>query len=175
MEKIINKEKLISEIDTALEGAEQGLPDEVFSFVASTVPMVTVDLFIQDDKGILLAWRNDRDGSGWHIPGGIVRFKETLHSRIIKTAENELNTQIVFDPDPIQINEIFMPYQRRGHFISFMYRCHLPDGYSISNEGKCETDDGYLKWHDKLPIKLVEGQKCYEGFLEKVMDGKQGL
>ena len=174
MEKIINKEKFIDEIDTALEGAEQGLPDEVFSFVSSVVPMVNVDLFIQDDaKGVLLAWRNDMDGGGWHIPGGIVRFKETLHSRIIKTAENELNTRIAFDSDPIQINEIFMPYQRRGHFISFLYRCYLPDDYSVCNDSKSEMYDGYLKWHDKLPIKLVEGQKCYQEFLEKVINERK--
>ena len=164
----IDIEKLQTEIPKALENAEQGLPDEVFSFVASVTPMVNVDLFIQDEHGrILLAWRDDGKNYGWHVPGGIIRFKETFAERLQKTAMKELYTTITFDEEPLKITEIFMPYQRRGHFISFLYKCYLPKDYEIINLNKNTTDDGYLKWHDKLPI-LVDGQKCYEKFLSKL-------
>lgn len=163
-------EKLQSEIPVALENAERGLPDEVFSFVASVTPMVNVDLLIQDEHGrILLAWRDDGKNFGWHIPGGIIRFKETFAERLQKTAIRELKTEITFDENPLKVTEIFMPYQRRGHFISFLYRCYLPNDYTIDNAEKKSTEDGYLMWHEVSP-KLVDGQKCYEDFLKKLME-----
>lgn len=162
--------KLQTEIPQALKNAEQGLPDEVFSFVASITPMVNVDLLIQDDKGrVLLAWRNDGHNYGWHIPGGIIRFKETFADRLHKTAIKELNTDITFDEQPLKITEIFMPYQRRGHFISFLHKCYLPKGYEIDNGEKNSDAEGYLKWHEKAP-QLIEGQKCYEEFLKNLLE-----
>lgn len=162
-------EKLQLEIPSALENAEKGLPDEVFSFVASVTPMVNVDLLIEDEQGrVLLAWRDDGKNYGWHIPGGIVRFKETFAERLHKTAIKELKTDITFDEKPMKITEIFMPYQRRGHFISFLYRCYLPSNYTIDNAGKNPNEDGYLMWH-AVPPKLVDGQKCYEDFLKNLM------
>lgn len=160
--------KLQSELVEAIKNAEQGLPDEVFSFVASVTPMVNVDLLIQDEQQrVLLAWRNDGKNCGWHIPGGIIRFKETFAQRLHKTAIKELKTDITFDDVPIKITEIFMPYQRRGHFISFLYKCYLPQNYEIDNSCKEPNEDGYLKWHN-VPPKLVDGQKCYEDFLKNL-------
>ena len=163
-------DKLKTEIPEALKNAEKGLPDEVFSFVASITPMVNVDLLIQDEhERVLLAWRDDGKNFGWHIPGGIVRFKETFAERLHKTAIKELNADITFDENPLKITEIFMPYQRRGHFISFLYRCYLPSNYVIDNGRKNPNEDGYLMWHT-IPPKLVDGQKCYEEFLNKLMN-----
>lgn len=163
-------EKLQSEIPMALENAERGLPDEVFSFVASVTPMVNVDLLIQDEHGrILLSWRDDGKNFGWHIPGGIIRFKETFDERLQKTAIRELKTEITFDKNPLKVTEIFMPHRRRGHFISFLYRCYLPSNYKIDNAEKKSTEDGYLMWHE-VPPKLVDGQKCYEDFLKRLME-----
>ena len=149
--------KLQSEIPVALENAEKGLPDEVFSFVASVTPMVNVDLLIQDAQGRFL------------FACGIVRFKETFSSRLHKTAIRELKSDVTFDETPIKITEIFMPYQRRGHFISFLYKCYLPQDYAIDNSGKKTNEDGYLKWHEVLP-ELVDGQKCYEEFLKNLVE-----
>ena len=61
-----------------------GLPQEIFYFVSRTTPMVNVDLLIKDErKRTLLAWRNDAlAGEGWHLPGGIIRFKEKIEERL---------------------------------------------------------------------------------------------
>lgn len=43
--------------------------------------MVNVDLLIKNvsSNETLLTWREDEYyGPGWHVPGGIVRFKETI-------------------------------------------------------------------------------------------------
>lgn len=160
--------KFIADVNTALGSPEQGLPDEIFDFVASVVPMTNVDLLIENDKHqILLAWRDDGKNLGWHIPGGMLRFKETLHERIQKTALNELGCRVEADDEPLKISEIIMPYQRRGHSISLLYRCRLPKEYRIDNGFKDEHTEGYLRWHDAVP-KLVEGQSCYQAFLEEL-------
>lgn len=149
-----------------IEEPHNGLPQEVFDLAASIVPMVNVDLLVQNKDGeVLLAWRDDGKNIGWHIPGGIIRFKETFEERIQKTAKNELGAEVSFDENPLKISEIFMPYQYRGHFISFLYKCHLPEGFVIDNKSKDETENGYLKWHNRMPNNLVQGQKCYEEFL----------
>ena len=76
-----------------------GLPDEVFYYISRTTPLVNVDLLIKDENGrTLLSWRNDRyAGKGWHVPGGIVRFKETLETRVQKVAEIEVGVNISFE------------------------------------------------------------------------------
>lgn len=151
----------------AIKGAKEGLDDDVFSFVASITPMINVDLLIEKDGKLLFAWRDDGKNLGWHIPGGIIRYKETFHDRIIKTALNEIGDEVTHDDEPIKISEIFMPYQRRGHSISLLYKCYVDDKYVIDNRDKNVTDEGYLKWFDSCPELLVEGQKCYKDFLEK--------
>lgn len=161
--KILGKE-----LSEALNCPEAGLPDEVFSFVASVTPMINVDLLVQDADGkVLLAWRKDKDGDGWHIPGGIIRFKEDFRTRIIKTAQKELGTKVSFDEQPLMINQIFMPYQHRGHFISFLHRCYLPTGYTINNNNCKPNDEGYLAWHDRMPERFIRGQEVYRIFLEE--------
>ena len=170
----MNMEQLFNDIPAALKGAEIGLPDEVFSFVSSVTPMVNVDLLIIDEaKGTLLSWRKDDISEGWHIPGGIVRFKETLEERIHRTAQKELGTDVSFDETPLKISEIFMPYQRRGHFISFLYRCRLPKGYSVERQEKRSGENGYLAWHNTIP-RLVPGQSVYEEFLRVLKKNKTG-
>lgn len=154
----------------AIYNAETGMVDDVFTFVASVTPMVNVDLLIRDKEGrVLLAWRDDGHNYGWHIPGGIVRFKETFEERIQKTAVTELGTKVSFDREPVKISEIFMPYQRRGHFISFLYRCEVDEGYVLNNQ-VLENTSGFLKWHSEMPELLVEGQMCYYEYLKTIFE-----
>ena len=157
-------------LKNAIYNAQIGMQDDVFTFVSSVTPMVNVDLLVLNEKGgVLFAWRDDGHNLGWHIPGGIVRFKETFEERIRKTAEAELGTVVRFDPEPLKISEIFMPYQRRGHFISFLYRCDIEDNYSITNDVP-ENTNGFLKWHYKMPDMIVEGQRCYCDYLRKIYE-----
>jgi len=106
-----------------------GLPDDLFYFVSEITPMVNVDLLIKDPNGrVLLAWRDDPlAGQGWHLPGGIVRFRETLETRIQKVAETEVGALVDFDPAPVAINQVINYHREtRGHFISILYKCSLP-------------------------------------------------
>jgi colanic acid biosynthesis protein WcaH len=146
----------------------EGLPDEVFYFVSRITPMVNVDLLIKDEKGCtLLSWRDERyTGKGWHVPGGIVRFKETLETRIKKVVETEIGTDVSFDRNPIAINQIIYPDRKiRAHFISILYKCFISNTFIPQNKGLLITDNGYLKWHDCCPANLLEVHEIYRKYI----------
>ncbi len=154
----------IAVLDGAVTDPTQGLPDEIFYYISRTTPLINVDLLIKDESGrTLLAWRNDQyAGSGWHIPGGIIRFKETVETRIRKVAEKEIGQPADHDPTPIRISEMIHPQHKdRGHFISLLYACRLPAGFEPENKGLTPADAGFLKWHDGCPDDLIKFHRRY--------------
>ncbi len=161
-------EEAIDFLNSRVPTPAQGLPEEVFLFASGITPMVNVDLLVRDDRGrTLLAWRSDRySGTGWHVPGGIVRFKETLEYRVQRVAESELGACVIFEPHPVAINQLIHPDRNvRGHFLSILYRCRLPDGFQISNAGRGPTDPGYLQWHVECPENMVHCHEIYRSLI----------
>ena len=155
-------------IQQQIVNPSKGLPDEVFYFISRTTPLVNVDLLIKDENGrTLLAWRNDQyAGQGWHVPGGIVRFKETFEERIRKVAESELGCAVHFEPEPIALNQLILKERdTRGHFISLLYNCSLPGSFLPSNRGLAPGDRGYLQWHDSCPDDLIKYHEMYRNYL----------
>jgi len=154
-------------LEKEIENPSIGLPDDIFYFISKLTPMVNVDLLIKDEKGrTLLAWRDDPFAKkGWHLPGGIVRFKETLENRVKKVAQTEIGVDVDFENIPIAVNEIISEHDVRGHFISFLYRCSLPSSFKPSNDGLTKDQQGYLKWHDICPINLVKVHEIYRKYI----------
>ena len=152
------------------EDPDMGLPQELFHFVSRSTPIVNVDLLIKDEQGrVRLSWRDDQfAGSGWHIPGGIVRFKETMEERLVKVADIEIGRELEHDPSPVCFKEVFLPHDTSGHFVSFLYNCFLSSDFEPSNldSQKQETDPGFLKWHDRCPDNLVSVQEMYRPYIE---------
>lgn len=137
--------------------------------VSRLTPLVNVDLLIANDLGqTLLTWRDDAYyGPGWHVPGGIIRFKERIGDRIKAVAIGELGAQVSYDPQPIAMNEI-MSQRRdtRGHFISFLYRCRLhsePDQTMQTGTGR--PKHGEWAWHDVCPADLIDVHEIYRAFI----------
>lgn len=146
------------------------LGTELFLFISSLTLIINIDLLVSDEKGrILLAWRDDRYcGTGWHIPGGVVRFKETLDDRVHKTAVTELRTDVDYDPKPIVVLENIANDKRtvkfneniRGHFISLLYKATVTDEDKIQYLDN-EKVVGHLKWFDHLPEDFLDLQWYY--------------
>jgi len=158
----------IAILDKRVTNPQAGLPDELFFYISKLTPLVNVDLLIKDEHGrTLLSWRNDQyAGQGWHLPGGIVRFKESLEARVKKVAETEVGTAVDFNPEPIAINQIILnDYDIRGHFLSILYKCSLSSAFVPENKGISNTDPGYLMWHDTCPDNLLKLQDIYRKFL----------
>ena len=159
----------IDTLRAVVADARDGLPEELFLFISSLTPMVNVDLLIRDNAGrTLLSWRDDAFyGPGWHVPGGIVRFKETAAARIAKVAEHELGARVSFDDEPLCIREIMHPTRAvRGHFLSMLYACALT---STADEARRyhqgQPAHGEWAWHARCPQQLIAVHEVYRPFI----------
>lgn len=158
----------IAILERQVADPKRGLPDDVFYYVSRITPLVNVDLLVQDGRGrTLLSWRDDPyAGKGWHVPGGIIRFKETFAERVDKVAAHEIGAAVECDPAPLAVNEILNPLRDvRGHFISILYRCRLTEGFEPQNQGRSRRDAGFLEWHESCPDDLLSFQKIYSRFI----------
>lgn len=160
----------IKNVEKYIDNPTKGLPNEVFLFASRITPMVNVDLLIKDEKNrILLAWRDDGlCGKGWHIPGGIIRFKQSFEESIEMTSIREIGTIVKYNPIPINIQTFIKEKEvNRGHFISLLFECSLSSEYVLPNENICETEPGYLKWHNVCPKDFLKVQGVYKKFFEQ--------
>ena len=171
MSKFKNSD-LISSISKTIKNPTVGLPDEIFYFVSSITPLVCVDLLIKKEKGILLTWRQDEFyGPGWHLPGGVMRFKEKAHLRIIKTAKKELGVPVkIITKKPINIAEqINSKRDIRGHFIALLYRCDLSSELPLEKKFSIKKkDNGTWKWHKRFPKNMIKQHYIYKDFFKNL-------
>lgn len=161
-------ERLVQRLEEGIHDPTRGLPDPVFRLVSSITAMVNVDLLIRNARGqTLLTWRDDGRWSGWHVPGGIIRYKEKLADRVHAVAAGELGTTVRIVSRPLAVNEIIHPeWKTRGHFISFLFECRLtgkPDPALRYLEGRPQA--GQWAWHDGAPADLIGVHEMYRTFL----------
>jgi colanic acid biosynthesis protein WcaH len=163
--------KTIDLLESYIDDPQKRLPEQVFLFLSRLTPMINVDLLIKNQQGqTLLTWREDNYWApGWHIPGGIIRFKEKISDRIKAVALNELGAKVEFKPKPLATNEIIHPDRmERGHFISMLYECTLIS--PLDENLKCRNktpQKGTWAWHDKCPDNLLEVHELYRKFICK--------
>jgi len=152
-----------------------GLTQELFLLVSALVPIPNVDLLVVNQQNqLLLSRRNDEYfQKSWHIPGGCMRYGESLEQRIQATAQRELGSQVRFDSEPIAVRNVLRGEntsqrypKERGHNIAILYQCWLPEDFHIDNGSKTEDQDGYLRWFDHLPEDFMQIQCVYKDILE---------
>ena len=149
----MNLKELIKEVEKQEFDPTIGLPETLFEFATRITPMVNIDLFVRNyKKEILLTWRGGNYYSpGWHIPGGIVRLRESLYDRIELVALKELGAKISYKTNPILINEIIRFPERinRTHFISFLFETELSTPLENSLKfNHAKPENGQWKWHN---------------------------
>jgi len=162
-------ENAIREIELLMGNPEEGLSEPLFEFISTISPLINVDLMIKNNsEQVLLTWRDDGfHPRGWHVPGGIIRYKEAIDDRIQAVAKSELGVDVVIeDSCPIIVNEFILPQSIRGHFISMLYKCTLigpPDydrRYILHS-----PQNGQWMWHDSFPDNTLKCHKIYEKYL----------
>jgi len=165
----VDIQSLIASLDLQIENPSRGLPEEVFLFVSRLTPMVNVDLLVKNiHNETLLTWRDDAFyGPGWHVPGGIVRFKETMATRIHAVAESELGATVEFRKEPLAVNEIMNATRdTRGHFVSLLYECNLTSPLDPALEYKSgKLRNGEWAWHASCPDNIILVHKVYKQFI----------
>jgi ADP-ribose pyrophosphatase YjhB (NUDIX family) len=170
-EKIDEIQRLTARLHELAGNARQGLPYDIFLTLSSLTPMINVDLLIRNNQGqTLLTWRDDQYyGPGWHIPGGIIRFKERIADRIAAVAASELGCKVTFSEAPLLLSEITAPDRDvRGHFISLLYHCNpssQPDKALKFSSGT--PKNGQWMWHDRSPEMLIKVHEIYRRWIDK--------
>lgn len=160
--------RCIERLDAAIGDPRGGLPDEVFRFVSRLTPLINVDLLIQDERArTLLTWRDDDlFGAGWHVPGGIIRYKESTAGRIRACAHDELGTTVAFDDTPLLLVEAIADQRTRGHHVSLLFRCRLLQPADPARRADGDPPSvGQWRWHDRCPPDLLAAQRVYARFL----------
>jgi ADP-ribose pyrophosphatase YjhB (NUDIX family) len=164
---------IIERLEAFIRTPEQGLPEDIFLFLSRNTPMINTDLLIRNSlRQTLLTWRDDGyDSPGWHVPGGIIRYKETIEERIRRTARNELGAEIEYGLIPLAVNELISPQlKNRGHFISMLFACTLigPPDKELEYRGGA-PHPGEWMWHDRCPENIISVHgRIYEKFINRV-------
>ncbi len=166
----MNLKDLIKEVEKQEFDPTIGLPETLFEFATRVTPMVNVDLFVRNfKKEILLTWRGGNYYSpGWHIPGGIVRLRESLYDRLELVAQKELKAKISYKTNPILINEIIRFPERinRTHFISFLFETELSTPLENSSEfNHAKPENGQWKWHKYCPKNIIPVHLMYKNII----------
>ena len=167
--------KLSKLFEKALElipNPKNGLPQEAFYFVSQLTPLINVDLLIKNNTGqTLLTWREDKFyGPAWHIPGGIIRFKESIEDRILMVSKCELGCNVEFNPDPINVrSQINNERNIRGHFISLLFLCRITSELDNSKRFIAKNkypSQGQWAWHNCAPKNLLSIHESFRKFID---------
>ncbi len=71
------------------------IPAAEFDTIYGRVPRLTVEIIIRATQGVVLTKRNIEPCKGqWHIPGGTVRFGESLPEAVQRVALDELGVTV---------------------------------------------------------------------------------
>jgi ADP-ribose pyrophosphatase YjhB (NUDIX family) len=164
--------KLIEKIESHVKNPSKGLPEDIFYLAGRLTPFINVDLLVQDDLGrTLLSWRDEslfenNLSSAWHIPGGIIRLRETISERLHKVAMNEMRGKLIsFSKEPLKVGQFIDHHRKnRSHHIGLLYKCKLEDNYEIDNKNLNFGDSGFLEWHSSPPDDFHSHQLVYKGY-----------
>ncbi len=147
-------------IDEQVPNSRLGLPQALFYCVSRLTPLINVDLLVCDELDRkLLTWREDAFfGPGWHIPGGIIRFKEKASERIMAVAKSELGVEVTHDATPCEVSELMAPHRDvRGHCISLLYRCRLMSALDETMKADVNAPkNGQWAWFDACPDNIIK-------------------
>lgn len=162
-------DEAIAVLEAQCTHPRSGLPESVFLLLTRLTPMVNVDLLIRDEaQRTLLTWREDiYHGAGWHIPGGVIRLKETAAQRIAAVAKQELGCDLMAEDRPTALNEcISLTQHNRGHAISLLYRCKLVSPPSKTLEyHRGKPHPGMFHFFDRAPENLLEVHHMYRKYI----------
>jgi len=157
MKKEIKKltPKEIRDIVRILKKVKLPAPYPVFIALCKSVPMVAVNLAVMPDKDhVLLTYRKDEFYDSWHIPGSILRYKESPEDAIKRVCCKELSVKI----KKLQFVGYFNDYDVRGHELVLLY---------VARPINKPKDGQYFKL-GKFPKKIIKEQKQELEYLKKI-------
>ncbi len=105
--------------------------EEDWRTVVDNVPIVSVDLIVKHDGGVVLGRRKNEPGKGeWFVPGGRVRKGERLEAAVHRVAREELGIDVEIDYR-LGVDE---HHWDRSEFPDIEGKHHVPVAYVVSVE-----------------------------------------
>jgi len=76
--------------------ADQPIPPDEYETIVEHVPLVSVDLLVHHERGLVLGKRNNAPAKGeWFVPGGSVLKGETRRQAVHRVAEEEIGSDVL--------------------------------------------------------------------------------
>ncbi len=137
------------------------IPDDDWATIVRNVPIVSVDLVVLIDDGVILAKRTNEPAKGeWFVPGGRVRKGEQLVDAVHRVAETELGIEV-------EIVESLGAYEhlyRESDVGESGGKHYLANGFVVRGESeKYTTDDqhGDVQVFEEVPNNLHQYVEMY--------------
>lgn len=111
---------------------EHRIPADQWRTIVEHAPIVSVDLVVEHDGGVLLGRRQNEPAKGeWFLPGGRVLKNEARKRAVHRVAEEELGASVEIR-DCLGTAEHFyesadVPGVDSKHYLSTGYRCTFTD------------------------------------------------
>lgn len=121
------------------------IPADEWETIVEHVPIVSVDLVIEHEDGVLLGKRENEPAKGeWFFPGGRVLKNETRREAVHRVAEQELGTPVEII-DCLGTAEHFyqssdVPGVDSKHYLSTGFHCEIASEDSDLHPDKQHSD-----------------------------------
>jgi colanic acid biosynthesis protein WcaH len=106
------------------------VPSSEWRVIVKHVPLVSVDLVVEHDGGVVLGRRENEPLKGeWFVPGGTVLKNEARTEAAHRVAQEELGATVVIEDCLGTYEHFYDTSDVEGvdskHYVATGYRCHL--------------------------------------------------
>jgi ADP-ribose pyrophosphatase YjhB (NUDIX family) len=134
------------------------LPQADYEKIFRKVPRLTAEVVVCSESGVLLARRAGGPCDGlWNLPGGTVRFAETLTDAVHRVALDEIGTDVAVDEFLGYIE--YPSHARRGLDwpVGLAFRTHL----ALPRGDVLPSVQNRLEWFVRLPDEMHDEQRTF--------------
>jgi colanic acid biosynthesis protein WcaH len=114
------------------------IPDEEWETIVRNVPLVSVDLIVKHDGGVLLGKRQNEPAKGeWFVPGGVVLKNESLIDAVQRVAHEELNCEVTIE----RSLGTFEHFYDTSEFSDIASKHYLANGFVVTPDSEPAVGD----------------------------------
>jgi|AntRauTorcE11898_2_1112593.scaffolds.fasta_scaffold09103_3 colanic acid biosynthesis protein WcaH len=137
------------------------IPQNLWKKIVTHMPIVSIDLIIRTEEGILLGKRTNKPAKGkWFVPGGRLKKDESITSAVHRIAE----TEIGIDVQIVRKIGVYEHFYDVSDIADSVPKHYIANAYIVeANEHKFSKDFQHdeLKFHQNLTSDIHNYTKEY--------------